>query len=72
VQGNILISYDRIKDNAHTFQVSEQEELLRVVAHGVLHLCGYKDKTDAEAQQMRQKEAESLALFSKMLNHNNQ
>ena len=72
VQGNILISYDRVKDNANMFQVSEQEELLRVVAHGVLHLCGYKDKADAEAQQMRQKEAESLALFSEMLNHQNQ
>lgn len=72
VQGNILISYDRVKENAHAFQVSEQEELLRVVAHGVLHLCGYKDKTEAEAQQMRQKEAEALMLFSEMLNHNNQ
>lgn len=72
VQGNIMISYDRVKDNAHTFQVSEQEELLRVVAHGVLHLCGYKDKTDEEAKQMRQKEAEALSLFSEMLNHNNQ
>ncbi|MBQ3740026.1 MAG: rRNA maturation RNase YbeY [Bacteroidales bacterium] len=72
VQGNIMISYDRVKDNALAFQVSEQEELLRVVAHGVLHLCGYKDKTDAEAQQMRRKEAEALMLFSEMLNHNNQ
>jgi len=72
VQGNILISYDRVKDNANIFQVSEQEELLRVVAHGVLHLCGYKDKTDGEARQMRQKEADALTLFSEMLNHNNQ
>lgn len=72
VQGNIMISYDRVKDNARTFQVSEQEELLRVVAHGVLHLCGYKDKTEEEAKQMRQKEAEALSLFSEMLNHNNQ
>lgn len=72
VQGNIMISYDRVKDNARIFQVSEQEELLRVVAHGVLHLCGYKDKTEEEAKQMRQKEAEALALFSEMLNHNNQ
>ncbi|MBR4918993.1 MAG: rRNA maturation RNase YbeY [Bacteroidales bacterium] len=72
VQGNIMISYDRVKDNARAFQVSEQEELLRVVAHGVLHLCEYKDKTEAEAQQMRQKEAEALMLFSEMLNHNNQ
>lgn len=72
VQGNIMISYDRVKDNAADFRVSEQEELLRVVAHGVLHLCGYKDKTDEEAKLMRQKEAEALNLYSEMLNHKNQ
>ena len=72
VQGNILISYDRVKDNALTFQVAEQEELLRVVAHGVLHLCGYKDKTEDEAKQMRHKEAEALSLYCQMLNCKNQ
>lgn len=72
VQGNIMISYDRVKDNAADFRVSEQEELLRVLAHGVLHLCGYKDKTDEEAKLMRQKEAEALNLYSEMLNHKNQ
>jgi len=40
--------------------------LLRVVVHGTLHLCGYKDKSDSEAKLMRQKEDESLALFTQM------
>ena len=66
VSGNIMISLDRVKDNAGKFNVSFEEELLRVIVHGTLHICGYKDKTDEEAALMRQKENESLALFRVM------
>ncbi len=65
VAGNIMISLDRVEENSEKFNVSYEDELLRVVAHGVLHLCGYKDKTDDEAQLMRQKENESIAMFHK-------
>lgn len=63
VSGSILISLDRVKDNAGLFGKSFDNELLRVVVHGTLHLCGYKDKTDGEAKIMRQKEDESLAML---------
>ena len=60
ISGDIFISIDRIEENAKKFQVSFQEELNRVMAHGVLHLIGFKDKTDEEKKEMRQ--AENLAL----------
>lgn len=63
VAGSILISLDRVKENADKFGKTFENELLRVVVHGTLHLCGYKDKTDDEAKVMRQKEDESLALL---------
>ena len=64
VAGSILISLDRVKENAEKFGKSFENELLRVVVHGTLHLCGYKDKTDEEAKVMRQKEDESLVLLT--------
>ena len=63
IQGDIFISIERVKDNANDFNVSFEEELKRVMAHGVLHYCGYKDKTDADAELMRQKEEEKIILF---------
>jgi rRNA maturation RNase YbeY len=63
LQGDIYISVERVADNAKDFKVSFQEELHRVLIHGVLHYCGFKDKTDAEAKQMRNKEDEALALL---------
>lgn len=63
ISGDILISTERVEDNANDFNVSFQEELLRVMAHGILHLCGYKDKTDEESNFMRQKENEKIAWF---------
>ncbi len=56
IQGDIFISIERVKDNAADFKVSFQEELHRVIIHGILHYCGYKDKTDEDAKLMRQKE----------------
>jgi rRNA maturation RNase YbeY len=63
VSGSILISLDRVKENAGLFGKTFDNELLRVLVHGTLHLCGYKDKTDEEAKIMRQKEDESLAML---------
>lgn len=63
VEGDVFISIDRVRENAQTFQVPFEQELRRVIIHGVLHLCGQGDKTDEEAAQMRQKEEEVLAMF---------
>ena len=65
VSGDIFISIDRVVDNAKLFKVGFQDELLRVMIHGVLHLCGYKDKSPAKARQMRLKEDYYLSLFPK-------
>lgn len=64
VSGSILISLERVEENAKQFGKTFENELLRVVVHGTLHLCGYKDKSDEEAKVMRQKENESLALLT--------
>lgn len=61
--GEIYISTERVKENAEDFEVDFEEELLRVLAHGILHLCGYKDKSEEEAKIMRQKEDEKIAMF---------
>ena len=64
VNGDILISLDRVKENAVKFGVSQGHELRRVMIHGVLHLCGYKDKSKRDAALMRNKEDEALKLIS--------
>ncbi|WP_159018790.1 rRNA maturation RNase YbeY [Algibacter sp. L3A6] len=56
VQGDIFISVERVIDNAKDFQVEFDSELKRVMVHGVLHYCGYKDKTESDASLMREKE----------------
>ena len=56
ISGEIFVSLQRISDNASTLSKNYEEELRRVLAHGILHLCGYKDKTEAEEQEMRSKE----------------
>ena len=61
IEGDIFISIDRVKDNAQDFKTPFENELHRVMIHGILHLCGYKDKTEEESKQMRQKEEECLA-----------
>ncbi|QJP33786.1 rRNA maturation RNase YbeY [Nonlabens sp. Ci31] len=63
INGEIYISTDRVKENASSFGVSLTNELLRVMAHGLLHLCGYGDKSEAEAQLMRDKENEKIGMF---------
>ena len=54
--GDIYISIDRVKDNAKDFNVQFKDELARVMAHGVLHYCGYKDKSEEDVKIMRSKE----------------
>ena len=66
VSGDILISVDRVRDNAAIFDVPFSQELYRVIIHGVLHLLGFKDKADEDAKVMRKKEEESLLLLSCM------
>ncbi|MFG6685328.1 rRNA maturation RNase YbeY [Mariniflexile sp. HNIBRBA6329] len=56
IQGDIFISVERVVDNAKDFNVAFHEELNRVIVHGVLHYCGYKDKLEADEKLMREKE----------------
>lgn len=63
ISGDMFISVERVKDNAIDFNVSFEEELKRVMVHGILHYCGYKDKTEADALLMRTKEDEKIAMF---------
>ncbi|MEM9991666.1 MAG: rRNA maturation RNase YbeY [Bacteroidota bacterium] len=63
IQGDIFISIERIKANATIFEVSFLQELLRVMIHGVLHFCGYGDKSKQEAQLMRSKEDNALMYW---------
>ena len=63
ISGDIFISLTRISENASILSSSFEKELLRVLAHGVLHLCGYKDKSDEEEKEMRAKEDFYINLF---------
>jgi probable rRNA maturation factor len=56
IQGEIYISIDRVRDNANDLKVSFDQELSRVLAHGLLHLLGYLDETDEQEAEMRSKE----------------
>ena len=62
VEGEIYISIDRVRDNARTLGIPVKRELLRVIFHGALHLCGYGDKTPSEEATMRAKEEEYMRL----------
>lgn len=66
IQGDIFISIERVQDNAKDFGITLDNELHRVMAHGVLHYCGYKDKSDDEASVMRSKENYYLELLAKL------
>ena len=66
VSGDILISVERVGENARQFDVPFEQELRRVVIHGVLHLLGQGDKSDAEAAEMRRLEGEALDLWERL------
>ena len=63
LHGDIFISVERVRENAQDFNVTFEEELKRVLVHGVLHYCGYKDKSEEDEQLMRSKEDEKIKMF---------
>ncbi len=63
ISSDIMISIDRVKENSTTFENSFNEELKRVMIHGILHLIGYNDKSDKEKELMREKENFYLNMF---------
>lgn len=63
IAGDIFISIDRVRENSDKYNVRFDEETIRVMAHGVLHLLGYKDKSTEEIEVMRKKEEEKIKLF---------
>ena len=66
ISGDIFISIDRVKENAKSFGKSFKNELRRVMAHGLLHLMGYKDKNEADETEMRKMEDFALKLRIKL------
>ena len=65
IEGEIYISLDRVRENARNLDEPVYMELHRVIFHGVLHLCGYRDKTRREIQLMREKESKYLSGYFK-------
>lgn len=63
LHGDIFISVERVRENAQDFNVTFEDELKRVLVHGVLHYCGFKDKSKEDEQLMRQKEDEKIKMF---------
>ncbi len=65
IEGDIFISIERVKDNAKTLKTEEENEINRVISHGLFHLLGYKDKTKAQSVLMRNKEDFAIRLYEK-------
>ena len=65
IEGDIFISIPRVYENAKEFSLKFEDELLRVLSHGALHLCGYYDETDEDEKLMREKEDTYIDLFKK-------
>ncbi len=63
ISGEIYISIDRVKENSRKYEQAFNNELMRIMIHGVLHLCGYGDKTADQKKKMRQKENKALELL---------
>jgi rRNA maturation RNase YbeY len=63
LHGDVFISIERVRENAQDFDVDFQDELKRVMVHGVLHFCGYKDKNKDDKKLMRLKEEEKMKMF---------
>lgn len=63
LHGDIFVSIERVRENAQDFNVTFDEELKRVLVHGVLHYCGFKDKSEEDEKLMRQKEDEKIKMF---------
>ncbi len=69
IEGDVFISIDRLRENAESHKNSFEEEMIRVLSHGLFHLLGYMDKTPQEKKNMRQKEDDAIRLFYKLSNH---
>jgi probable rRNA maturation factor len=63
ISGDVFVSIERVIDNAKDYNTNFTEELKRVLVHGVLHYCGYKDKTESDEALMRSKEEEKIKMF---------
>lgn len=63
LNGDIFVSIERVKENATDFNATFDEELKRVIIHGILHYCGYKDKSEEDEALMRSKEDEKTKMF---------
>lgn len=63
LQGDIFVSVERVKENALDFNVPFEDEIKRVLSHGILHYCGYKDKSPEDELLMRSKEDEKIQMF---------
>jgi len=63
ISGDVFVSIERVKENSQTLKIKEEQELSRVISHGLFHLLGYKDKTEEEANLMRSKEEFAINLF---------
>ena len=63
LSGDIYISLDTVRTNAELFEVTQDEELHRIIIHGLLHLCGFRDKTSEEREQMQQAEDKALEIW---------
>jgi len=66
IESDIFISIERVRENAQNLQIDFEQELRRVLIHGVLHLLGYKDKSKEQAQEMRAKEDEALVAWENL------
>lgn len=63
ISGDVFVSIERVLDNSKDYNTSFDNELKRVLVHGILHYCGYKDKAEADEALMRSKEDEKLVMF---------
>jgi rRNA maturation RNase YbeY len=63
LHGDIFVSVERVRENATDFNVTFLEEIKRVLVHGILHYCGYKDKSESDELIMRKKEDEKMQMF---------
>lgn len=63
IEGEIYISIDRVRDNAEQYNASFEEEYIRVLGHGLLHLLGFKDKTETDSSEMRKQENKLIDLY---------
>jgi len=64
ITGDIVLSIDTVKSNSDQLHTPFEKEFLRVIIHGILHLCGFKDKTETEQAKMRELEDEALNLYA--------